>query len=105
MLVTIENEGGWGEAQVAASRLIYIHNKARQIDQKQSFRTAICDYFVYSVSRFVNLAWMESADFTGGSFAQVSLLAPKNGVNLNVTSGIQPIEDCEKSVVWLLGVF
>ncbi len=105
MLVTIENEGGWGEAQVAASRLIYIHNKARQIDQKQSFRTAICDYFVYSVSRFVNIARMESADFTGGSFAQVSLLALKNGVNLNVISGIQPIEDCEKSVVWLLGVF
>lgn len=56
MLVTIENEGGWGEAQVAASRPIYIHNKARQIGQKQSFRTAICDYLVHSIARFVNSA-------------------------------------------------
>lgn len=37
MLVTIENEGGWGEAQVAASRPIYIHNTARQIGKKQLF--------------------------------------------------------------------
>lgn len=34
MLVTIENEGGWGEAQVAASRPIYIHNSAKQIGKK-----------------------------------------------------------------------
>lgn len=37
MLVTIENEGGWGEAQVAASRAIYIHNSGRQICEKRLF--------------------------------------------------------------------
>lgn len=62
-------------------------------------------YSVYSVALFVNIARMESADFTGGRFARVSLLAPKDGVNLNVTSEIQPIEDREKSVVCWFGVF
>lgn len=38
MLVTIENEGGWGEAQVAASRPISIHNNARQIGKNSYFK-------------------------------------------------------------------
>lgn len=44
MLVGVEDEGGWGEAQVtlAASRTIYIHSNGRQIREKRYFRTVMC---------------------------------------------------------------
>jgi len=94
-------KGGWGEAQVAASRQIYIHNNARQMG-KSSYCNRLCALIFQClafleglIARSFIAVWMKSGDFTWGRFARVSLLALKNGVTSEIKpSRIEGIPSC-----------